>query len=113
MLADYASQVKQGIVWVLTNGEETCGFLVSFPENHYYFVENIAVFPKFQGHGYGAKLMTFAESQARALGLSELHLYTNVAMIENIIYYAKLGYKEIDRRIEGGYSRIYMRKILE
>jgi hypothetical protein len=33
-------------------------------------------------------------------------------MTENQVLYAKLGYVEYDRRIEDGYSRIFMRKML-
>jgi ribosomal protein S18 acetylase RimI-like enzyme len=113
MLADYTAQIEQGIVWVLTEQGDVRGLLVSFPQNDCYFIENVAVRPDFQGNGYGKKLMTFAAEQARAVHLAEICLYTNIAMTENLIFYSKLGFEEIERKIENGYHRVYLRKRLE
>jgi ribosomal protein S18 acetylase RimI-like enzyme len=113
MLADYEAQIKQGIVRVLTQQDDIRGLLVSFPEDDHYFIRNIAVYPAFQGHGYGKKLMAFAQEQARSLHFSEVRLYTNIAMTENILFYSNLGFEEIGRTIENGYHRVYMRKTLE
>jgi ribosomal protein S18 acetylase RimI-like enzyme len=113
MLADYKAQLEQGIVRVLTEQDDIRGLLVSFPEDDHYFIRNIAVYPAFQGYGYGKQLMTFAQEQAKTLHLSEVSLYTNVAMTENIAFYSKIGFEEIDRMIENGYHRVYMRKRLE
>ena len=35
-----------------------------------------------------------------------------MVMTENQAIYARLGYRVIDRRVEDGYRRIYMEKIL-
>ncbi len=56
--------------------------------------------------------MRFAEEHAIAHQVNELRLYTHELMIENLSYYAKLGYEEVERRVEDGYSRIFMRKRL-
>jgi hypothetical protein len=56
--------------------------------------------------------MGFAEEQARKHRIERLALYTNEVMTENRAIYARLGYREIDRRVEDGYRRIYMEKIL-
>jgi ribosomal protein S18 acetylase RimI-like enzyme len=112
MLADYKMQIRQNIVWVLTKDNDVRGLLVAFPKNDYYFIENVAVHPDFQGRGYGKALMMFAEKQARALELSELRLYTNVAMTENLVLYPKLGFEETERKTENGYQRVYFRKRL-
>jgi N-acetylglutamate synthase-like GNAT family acetyltransferase len=113
MLADYKTQLEQNIVWVLTDHDEVRGLLVAFPEKDYYFIENVAVHPDFQGRGYGEALMHFAEEKARALQLSELRLYTNAAMTENLVFYPKLGFEETERKTESGYQRVYFRRRLE
>nr|WP_234901471.1 hypothetical protein [Mycolicibacterium fluoranthenivorans] len=51
-----------------------------------------------------------AESDARELGLTEVRLYTNEAMSENLTYYPRRGYQETGRRTEDGYRRVYFRK---
>jgi hypothetical protein len=33
-------------------------------------------------------------------------------MTENLAFYAKLGFEEIDRRLKDGYRRVYFRKSL-
>jgi N-acetylglutamate synthase-like GNAT family acetyltransferase len=62
--------------------------------------------------GLGTTLMRFAEQQARQRHLPRLTLYTHEVMTENQAIYAHLGYREIERRSEDGYRRIYMEKIL-
>ena len=56
--------------------------------------------------------MEFVEAQARAGGYPEIRLYTHERMIENIGYYDKLGYTEVERRFEDGYHRVFFRKPL-
>jgi ribosomal protein S18 acetylase RimI-like enzyme len=113
MLADYIRQIQQNTVWILTEKNDIHGLLVAFPKDDYYFIENVAVHPDFQGRGYGKALMHFAEEQARALHLNELRLYTNVAMTENLVFYPTLGFEEMGRKTEDGYHRVYFRKRLE
>jgi hypothetical protein len=48
----------------------------------------------------GRALLARAEERAAELGLGELPLYTNVAMVENLSFYLRLGYVEVDRRVE-------------
>jgi len=75
-------------------------------------LENVAVRNRFAGQGVGRQLIDYAETQARSLGLISIELYTNLKMTENLAYYPKLGYSEVDRRDEDGFSRVYYRKIL-
>jgi ribosomal protein S18 acetylase RimI-like enzyme len=76
-------------------------------------LDNIAVEPSHQRKGIGHALLQFAETEARSQGYLEIHLYTNVVMIENQSLYAKFGYVEYARRDELGFSRIYMKKTLK
>jgi ribosomal protein S18 acetylase RimI-like enzyme len=76
------------------------------------FIENVAVRPGHQGHGLGRRLLTFAEDRAKATGMREVRLYTNELMTENIAYYRRLGYEEVERRLDGGFRRVFMKKVL-
>ena len=76
-------------------------------------LENVAVDPAEQGLGHGRALVAFAESHARALGLTAVELYTNEAMVENLQLYPRLGFVETGRRVEDGYRRVYFRKTLD
>ena len=67
------------------------GSLWCFKEN-YALIANIAIDPKFQGHGIGGELMRFAESKARENDLLELQLATHALLKENISLYQYLGW---------------------
>ncbi len=112
MLADYDAEIARGVVWVLPGPDGVRAVLVMWPEGDGLFLENIAVQPQDQGRGLGRRLMAFAEEQARAQRLRELRLYTNEVMTENIAFYGRLGYEEVDRRLDEGYHRVFMRKPL-
>ena len=49
----------------------------------------------------------------RALGPSHsIYLYTNEKMTDSITLYAKAGYVVYARRLEQGFHRVFMRKLL-
>lgn len=75
-------------------------------------VNNLLVAPSAQGRGYGRLLMGFAEETARAQGRPALTLFTNEKMYENLALYPRMGFLEVDRRVEDGYRRVYFRKSL-
>lgn len=112
MLADYAELIARGVVHVIGAPSTIRGVVVCFPATDHYFLENVAVAPAHQGAGLGHTLMEFVEAQARAGGYPEIRLYTHERMIENIGYYDKLGYTEVERRFEDGYHRVFFRKPL-
>jgi GNAT superfamily N-acetyltransferase len=92
MLEDYAEAVAHKDVWVLEeSSREIVGvvILVRFPD--YLLLENIAVNPKYQGKGYGGRLMRFSEAEARRMGYRTMRLYTNVKMVENVSLYEHLA----------------------
>ena len=62
------------------------GLIVFWPNEGHLYVDNIAVLPQEQGKGVGAALLGFVELQAQRSGLSEIRLYTNAKMVENIRY---------------------------
>jgi ribosomal protein S18 acetylase RimI-like enzyme len=112
MTADYATAVDRGEVWVAVDDGAIAGLLVLVPRPDHLLLENVAVRPAAQGRGIGARLLALADDQATALGLTEIRLYTNVAMTENLAYYPRHGYTETHRGEGDGFSRVYFTKRL-
>lgn len=112
MLADYAALVAQGVVTVACVEDDVAGALICYPRGQALHVENVGVSPDFQGHGIGKVLMSEAEVQARAHGLSKIELYTNEVMTENIPFYQALDYEIVARAEQDGYQRIFFEKKL-
>jgi ribosomal protein S18 acetylase RimI-like enzyme len=107
---DYSPELEAGQVWLV--GEPAVAVLVLVPGTDHLLVNDIAVHPSAQGRGIGRRLMAFAEQQARAAGLGLLTLYTHETMVENIAFYARLGYRETERRTDDGFRRVFMEKHL-
>ena len=108
LLRDYAAAAEDGGLWV--TGSPVAGVILLSHAGTSLLVENIAVHPAAQGTGLGRRLMEFAEQEALRLKLGRLTLYTNEVMTENYAIYTHLGYREVGRRTEDGYRRIFMEK---
>jgi ribosomal protein S18 acetylase RimI-like enzyme len=109
---DVSGQIAQGEIHVLETGDGIAGYIITYQQGGSQLIENIAVAPQFQGQGLGARLMQFAEQEAKRNSLSQLSLYTNVAMTENLGYYSRLGYKEYKRALHKGFERAFFEKRL-
>jgi ribosomal protein S18 acetylase RimI-like enzyme len=110
MTADYAQAVRDQQAWAAIQDGSIAGFAILVPRPGYLLLENVAVLPAAQGRGIGARLLVQAEDHARSLGLSEIRLYTNEAMTENLAYYPRRGYTETHRAEQGGFRRVFFRK---
>jgi ribosomal protein S18 acetylase RimI-like enzyme len=109
---DYARKVQAEQVTVADDGERIAGLVVLVPHDDHLLVENVAVEPARQHAGVGRALLAHAEALASELGLSELRLYTNAAMVENLRLYPALGYAVYARRSDSGFERVFFRKRL-
>jgi ribosomal protein S18 acetylase RimI-like enzyme len=107
MLDDYEHLISQGVVHVAMQGEQIVGVIVMWDEDEYFYVDNIAVDPSVQGRGVGSQLLAEADRAARAARRSEIRLYTNAAMTENLDYYARQGFVETHRGRDGDFRRVY------
>jgi len=107
MVADFKAQIEAGQVYVVEASGAVAGFIVLYPRGDHLHVENVAVVPDRQGQGLGGALLAFAEAEARRRGLAAIELYTNAKMTENLALYPRLGYREIGRREEAGFSRVF------
>jgi ribosomal protein S18 acetylase RimI-like enzyme len=109
MMADYDADARAGRIVVLEVERSIIGYLVAWPEDDAYFIENIGIDRHLQGKGWGRRLIDHAAIEAAHLGLSALRLYTNAAMTENLSMYAHLGFVETHRVTQDGFNRVYMR----
>ena len=73
-------------------------------------LETVAVAPSAQGHGFGRLLLERAEHDAVDLGHTQVRLYTNEAMTENLSFYPRHGYRETHRAVSEGFRRVYFSK---
>jgi ribosomal protein S18 acetylase RimI-like enzyme len=112
MNADYAQKISEGCISVADKDGEIIGLIVLLVKQDHLLIENVAVDPAHQGRGVGRALMAHAETYASQQHISELRLYTNVAMTENLTLYSRLGYREDDRRTENGLRRVFFSKNL-
>lgn len=108
MLADYGELIGRGVVDVaVAADDQLIGVIVLWPETDHLYVDNIAVDPAVRGSGAGGALLAHADEAARAAGRSEIRLYTNEAMTENLDYYPRRGFTETHRAEADGYHRVY------
>ncbi|GGW91589.1 GNAT family N-acetyltransferase [Streptomyces chryseus] len=110
MEADHGANVAAGRVFV--TGDPVMGVLVLVAHEDHLWVDSVAVHPDAQGTGTGRRLLAFVETHARSLGLPEVRLLTNAKMWENQKMYARYGYEQVERRVEGEYDRFHYRKRL-
>jgi diadenosine tetraphosphate (Ap4A) HIT family hydrolase/GNAT superfamily N-acetyltransferase len=112
MTADYPQSVRDGQVWVAVADGVLVGLVVLVLREDHLLLENVAVSPSAQGQGIGGRLLAFAEDHARQHGLSEVRLYTNAAMTENLAYYPRRGYVETHRAEQDGFRRVFFSKVV-
>lgn len=114
MTADHHALVSTtDHVYVLTDdgvGGQIVGVVVLVDEADHVFVDSVAVATERRGRGHGRTLLAFAEQRSRERGYGEVRLYTNAAMTENLTLYPRLGYVQVDRRVDNGYDRVYFAK---
>lgn len=111
MVADFETLIDEGKVWVAEEGA-IVGYVVMYPLGDSLHVENIAVDPLLHGHGFGARLLAFAETHAAHFGHAKVDLYTNTKMTENLSFYPAHGYRETSRGVDDGFSRVYFSKFV-
>jgi ribosomal protein S18 acetylase RimI-like enzyme len=113
MLEDYPQVIRTKRVAVAAGqGQEILGVIVLDVDDEGFVVDNVAVHPAHRGRGLGRALLEFAEVQARQSGFDSIYLYTHEMMIENIELYSRIGYVEYERRSQGEFALVYMRKAL-
>ncbi len=109
---DYAEVIANCRVTVAESHETIVGVIVLTVDEEGFLIDNVAVDPSHRGKGLGRALLEFAEAEARRTGFNSIYLYTHEKMTENLVLYSRIGYVEYDRRSQGKFSLVYMRKHL-
>ena len=112
MTDDYAEVIANQRVTVAESHGTIVGVIVLTVDNEGLLIDNVAVDPSYRGQGLGRALLEFAEAEARRTDFDSIHLYTHEKMTQNLAIYSKFGYIEYDRRSQGDFSLVYMRKHL-
>ena len=112
MTYDYAKVIVTEQVTVAESGGQIAGLLVAGVTGEGFLIINVAVDPGHRGKGLGKALLEYAESQALRAGFDSIYLFTHEKMTENQTLYAAIGYVEYDRRSQGNFSLVFMRKSL-
>jgi ribosomal protein S18 acetylase RimI-like enzyme len=112
MTDDYAEVIKNYRVTVAESDQNLVGVIVLTVTDEGFLIDNVAVDPSYRGKGVGKALLQFAEAEARRAGFDSIYLYTHEKMTENLALYSRIGYVEYDRRSQGDFSLVYMRKYL-
>jgi ribosomal protein S18 acetylase RimI-like enzyme len=112
MTDDYAEVIANQRVTVAESQGTIVGVIVLTVDDEGFLVDNVAVDPSYRGKGLGRALLEVAEAEARRMGFDSICLYTHEKMTENLAIYSRIGYVEYDRRSQGEFSLVYMRKHL-
>jgi N-acetylglutamate synthase-like GNAT family acetyltransferase len=112
MTDDYTEVIANQRVTVAESQGTIVGVIVLTVDDEGFLIDNVAVGTSPRGEGLGRALLEFAEAEARLMGFDSIHLYTHEKMTENLAIYSRIGYVEYDRRSQGEFSLVYMRKHL-
>lgn len=110
MVADFAAAAAAGDLFLLEEEGQAVGYIHLYAKGEDLHIENLAVAPQARRRGHARRLLAFAEQAARARGIARLDLYTNEVMEAAFGLYIAAGFEEVDRRLEAGFRRIYLRK---
>jgi ribosomal protein S18 acetylase RimI-like enzyme len=113
MTDDYDEVIRTRQVAIAERADGViAGVIVLGVDDEGFVVDNVAVHPDHRGAGVGRALLEFAEAEARRQHFDSIYLYTHEGMIENIALYSRIGYVEFDRRSQGDFALVFMRKPL-
>jgi len=99
MAVDWRTLFGEQEIWLIDGPEEghALASLALQVKPDHLVIWSVAVQPAHQHRGIGRRLLAFAETRARELGLPEIRLFTNIKMTRNIALYESLGYAETER----------------
>ena len=98
LTADYAAVFSTYEVWLADGAHGLDGVLILQARPDDLLIWSVATAPAAQRSGVGNRLLAFAESHARGLGLRCIRLYTGEPLTGNIAWYQRHGY--VHERIE-------------
>ena len=92
LLANYAQVFADYEVYLAERDGTLEGVLILEPRAADLLIWSVATAPAAQGRGVGNRMLAFAETRARELGLSRIRLYTGEPLIANIAWYTRHDY---------------------
>jgi ribosomal protein S18 acetylase RimI-like enzyme len=98
LMADYAEVFARYEIWLAESDGGLEGVLILEPRPDDLLIWSVATAPAAQGRGAGNRMLAFAETHARAKGLTCMRLYTGEPLTGNIAWYQRRGY--VHERIE-------------
>jgi GNAT superfamily N-acetyltransferase len=98
LTADYAAVFAEHEIWLADGAHGLDGVLILKARAEDLLIWSVATAPAAQGSGIGNRLLEFAESRARRLGLHCIRLYTGEPLSGNIAWYQRHGY--VHERVE-------------
>ena len=113
MNADFSVHVLKATVFIAQSEKKqdsVLGYAIVLKRDGKWCLDNIAVSPEARGRGVGSALIVACETFLQKRGVQRYHLYTNEAMEQNLTWYPEIGFVEMARRLEDGFSRIYFTK---
>jgi predicted N-acetyltransferase YhbS len=84
--------------------QEIAGCVFYQPENDWMVLDRLAVLPPYRRRGLAKALISYVETQARALHLSRVRLGVRVVLRDNWAYYKRLGYYLVEYKAHKGYT---------
>ena len=112
MTDDYTEIIGNHHVTVAEGDGIIEGLIVLRITDEGFLIDNVAVRPAMRGTGLGRALLELADAEARQAGFASIYLFTHEKMTENRALYSRIGYVEYDRRSQGDFNLVFMRKPL-
>ena len=110
-----AEKAKREAGFLAIENGRVVGCVFALERAQDFYVGKLAVEPRLQGQGIGARLMRAVEDLARERGKDAIELQTRIELTANHAAFARLGFRESGRTAHAGYDRptsITMRKVL-
>lgn len=110
-----AEKAKRETGFLAIENGRVVGCVFALERAQDFYVGKLAVEPRLQAQGIGARLMRAVEDLARERGKDAIELQTRIELTTNHAAFARLGFRETERTAHEGYDRptsITMRKVL-
>ncbi|RUU51620.1 GNAT family N-acetyltransferase [Mesorhizobium sp. M2C.T.Ca.TU.002.02.1.1] len=109
-----AEKAKREAGFLAIENGRVVGCVFALERARDFYVGKLAVEPRLQAQGIGARLMRAVEDLARERGKDAIELQTRIELTTNHAAFARLGFRETERTAHEGYDKptsITMRKV--
>ncbi|GAT97245.1 acetyltransferase gnat family [Entamoeba histolytica] len=96
---------EDSIVIKISENNKIVGGIIGMKEKDKYVLMTLAVYTKFQGKGYGSKLVEFFIQKVKEKGIRKIEVQVHIDNKHAIEFYTKFGFKRI-KTIPKAYPRL-------